>query len=236
MKKLKIKNEENTVGLFKVFFSLMGNNCSKSNSQNRHYYEKKSKLRHSLPPFYRDKKLENGRLMRNFAFAGLRVNNKNTDADCYGNAYQQRKCETVHYSPPSRIVPVIRKKIKTTKNKPTFHNLTFGESSGVIMANAKIILAQSCKVLDKFFRCSIVNFIQSILSRILSFVKDENKKLKIKNENVENGRCLPAIRLKRSRRAGGENFLFENRKQTARLRFSLKKKEVCYDKCKEEAA
>ena len=95
-----------------------------------------------------------------FLFVIKRINNKNAENN--GNRYKRQHSESksVHfYSSFSKVMPKNKIKMKKIRNKLTFQNLTVGEVKGVIIAKAKTILAQSCKVLARFFRCSILNFI-----------------------------------------------------------------------------
>ena len=96
-----------------------------------------------------------------FFMVVLRINDKNADSNSYSDTHQHSKCVTIHYSPPSRITPINRKRIKVRKAKLTFHSATSAETRGVMTAMAKTILAQSKSVLDKLFCCSFFNFMSN---------------------------------------------------------------------------
>jgi len=163
---VKLPLSQKSRGLFRrMMFSLVIGDKRERNSEHAHDDKKYSESIHFYSPLSKDKPARINtandlfsRMM--FLFVIKRINNKNAENN--GNRYKRQHSESksVHfYSSFSKVMPKNKIKMKKIRNKLTFQNLTVGEVKGVIIAKAKTILAQSCKVLARFFRCSILNFI-----------------------------------------------------------------------------
>jgi len=102
----------------------------------------------------------------------IRIKDESTDKQPYKYYAQHNKSVSIHfYSPLSINTPIAKNNAKAIIPNATFQRLTSGETKGVAIATAKIILLQSKIVFAKFLRCSLFNFIGSIISQMKKFVK-----------------------------------------------------------------